>query len=289
MTDTDDGRSMRVAVPGPYLPRVQSVTGIVQHYAWGDHEFIPDLLGPPPDGRPWAELWLGTHPNGPATLADGRPLADGHRTAPLPAQGAGRGRAAVAAGPSDAGHRRGRVRRRALPRPRAEARAALRADPVRGLLRDPSRRRHARRCSTSSAPTSSPRPSRRDGPARRWPRCTAGRFHVDPIVAAAAASERPEARVGRRAWPSATRATPASPRRCCSTTSSWRPARRCSSGPGNLHAYLGGAGVELMGASDNVVRGGLTQKPVDVDDLLAVVDSDAARRPGDGRRPDASR
>ena len=43
-------------------------------------------------------------------------------------------------------------------------------------------------------------------------------------------------------------------------------------GPGNLHAYLHGAGIELMGASDNVVRGGLTTKPVDIDDLLAVVD-----------------
>ena len=43
-------------------------------------------------------------------------------------------------------------------------------------------------------------------------------------------------------------------------------------GPGNLHAYLGGAGIELMGASDNVVRGGLTEKPVDVDELLAIVD-----------------
>jgi mannose-6-phosphate isomerase len=43
-------------------------------------------------------------------------------------------------------------------------------------------------------------------------------------------------------------------------------------GPGNLHAYLHGAGIELMSASDNVVRGGLTTKPVDIDDLLAVVD-----------------
>jgi mannose-6-phosphate isomerase len=42
---------------------------------------------------------------------------------------------------------------------------------------------------------------------------------------------------------------------------------------GNLHAYLRGAGVELMGASDNVVRGGLTVKHVDIDDLLAVVDA----------------
>ena len=41
---------------------------------------------------------------------------------------------------------------------------------------------------------------------------------------------------------------------------------------GNLHAYLHGAGIELMGPSDNVLRGGLTVKPVDVDELLAVVD-----------------
>ena len=41
---------------------------------------------------------------------------------------------------------------------------------------------------------------------------------------------------------------------------------------GNLHAYLRGAGIELMGASDNVVRGGLTVKPVDVDELLRILD-----------------
>lgn len=40
---------------------------------------------------------------------------------------------------------------------------------------------------------------------------------------------------------------------------------------GNLHAYLGGAGVEIMAASDNVLRGGLTPKHVDVDELLAVL------------------
>ena len=50
------------------------------------------------------------------------------------------------------------------------------------------------------------------------------------------------------------------------------PGEAIQLGPGNLHAYLGGAGIELMGASDNVVRGGLTAKPVDVDDLLAVID-----------------
>ena len=43
-------------------------------------------------------------------------------------------------------------------------------------------------------------------------------------------------------------------------------------GAGNLHCYLGGTGVELMANSDNVVRGGLTEKPVDVAALLGIVD-----------------
>lgn len=41
---------------------------------------------------------------------------------------------------------------------------------------------------------------------------------------------------------------------------------------GNLHAYLHGLGVEIMANSDNVLRGGLTSKHVDVDELLEVLD-----------------
>ncbi len=41
---------------------------------------------------------------------------------------------------------------------------------------------------------------------------------------------------------------------------------------GNLHAYLEGTGVEIMASSDNVLRGGLTPKHVDVPELLAVLD-----------------
>jgi mannose-6-phosphate isomerase len=39
-----------------------------------------------------------------------------------------------------------------------------------------------------------------------------------------------------------------------------------------LHAYLDGLGVELMANSDNVLRGGLTPKYVDVDELLNILD-----------------
>ncbi|HET8588769.1 MAG TPA: mannose-6-phosphate isomerase, class I [Nakamurella sp.] len=41
---------------------------------------------------------------------------------------------------------------------------------------------------------------------------------------------------------------------------------------GNLHAYLSGTGVEIMGNSDNVLRGGLTPKHVDVPELMRVLD-----------------
>lgn len=44
----------------------------------------------------------------------------------------------------------------------------------------------------------------------------------------------------------------------------WMPA-------GNLHAYLRGLGVEIMAASDNVLRGGFTSKHADVAELLSVL------------------
>ena len=47
---------------------------------------------------------------------------------------------------------------------------------------------------------------------------------------------------------------------------------------GNLHAYLSGAGIELMANSDNVLRGGLTSKHVDVAELLRVLDFRRGRR-----------
>ena len=41
---------------------------------------------------------------------------------------------------------------------------------------------------------------------------------------------------------------------------------------GNLHAYLHGMGFEVMANSDNVLRGGLTPKHVDVPELLRILD-----------------
>jgi mannose-6-phosphate isomerase len=48
---------------------------------------------------------------------------------------------------------------------------------------------------------------------------------------------------------------------------------------GNLHAYLSGAGIEVMANSDNVVRGGLTGKHVDLAALIEILDFTDERVP----------
>lgn len=49
--------------------------------------------------------------------------------------------------------------------------------------------------------------------------------------------------------------------------------------PGRLHAYLHGTACEIMASSDNVVRGGLTPKHVDVAELLRTLDFAAGPLP----------
>ncbi|MFP4635224.1 MAG: mannose-6-phosphate isomerase, class I, partial [Nitriliruptoraceae bacterium] len=58
-----------------------------------------------------------------------------------------------------------------------------------------------------------------------------------------------------------------------------RPGQAVHVPPGTLHAYLQGTGVEVMAASDNVVRGGLTSKHVDVDRLLQIVEPNGGQPP----------
>lgn len=52
------------------------VTGTWQHYPWGDTTALPTLLGTKSDGRPCAEWWIGTHPRGEARTLDGAPVRE---------------------------------------------------------------------------------------------------------------------------------------------------------------------------------------------------------------------
>jgi len=58
-----------------------------------------------------------------------------------------------------------------------------------------------------------------------------------------------------------------------------RPGEGLSVGAGVLHSDVAGLGLEVMAASDNVLRAGLTTKTVDVAELLAVVDPEPGPAP----------
>jgi mannose-6-phosphate isomerase class I len=58
-----------------------------------------------------------------------------------------------------------------------------------------------------------------------------------------------------------------------------QPGQAISLPAGNLHAYLHGAGIEVMASSDNVVRAGFTSKHVDVAELLRIVDTSPLENP----------
>lgn len=49
--------------------RIFKLKGVVQHYSWGAYHFIPQLLNiENKEQKPFAEYWLGAHPNHPALI-----------------------------------------------------------------------------------------------------------------------------------------------------------------------------------------------------------------------------
>jgi mannose-6-phosphate isomerase len=249
---------------------MQDVEGVVQHYAWGDPTFIPTLLGVEPDGQPWAELWLGTHPNGPTRLRDGRPLHELTGDLPylLKVLAAAQPLSLQTHPNSDQareGHARGYY---VDPNPKPELLCALTpfealcgvrpVDATLDLLHELDLHALARMLAADDV----------GGVVEGFYRET---LDPQPVIDACATSDRVEAR-----WVSRLHEMyPDDPSVAVTLLLNLvklRPGETIRLDAGNLHAYLGGAGVELMGASDNVVRGGLTVKQVDVDELLRVFD-----------------
>jgi mannose-6-phosphate isomerase len=249
---------------------VWDVAGVVQHYAWGDADYIPSLINAEPDGRPWAELWLGTHPNGATHLADGRLLAD--LTGQLPYL----------------------LKVLAVAHPLSLQTHPNLAQAVdgfqRGIFPDPNPKPELLCAVTPFEALCGVRPVdatlallhelgihaaagllASDGVGAVVEALYRGSLDAHSMVAACSSSERREAR-----WVCRLDAMyPGEPSVAVTlllNLVALAPGQALRLDAGNLHAYLGGVGIELMGPSDNVVRGGLTSKPVDVDELLLVFD-----------------
>ena len=278
--------------------------GVVRRYAWGSATAIPELLGTVADGGPQAELWLGAHPSAPAradgvgldeivasdplgtlgrraldrfgprlpfllkVLAAAQPLSlQAHPSAARAA--AGFAEESAAGIPLDAPERRYRDSAHkpellcALTpfhalcgfRPVAATLALLDqlgladlpafAPLVTGDLRgtvgsllslpDGERTEVAARITQAVAAS--------DGPEAIWARRVGATHPGDPGIGVALLLNLVELEPGQAIF---------------------LPA-------GNLHAYLEGVGIEIMASSDNVLRGGLTPKHVDVDELLSIL------------------
>jgi mannose-6-phosphate isomerase len=247
---------------------MRTIRGVVQHYPWGDHDVIPRMLGLEPDGLPWAELWLGTHERAMATLDDGRPLRDEVGDLPYLLK------VLAAAEPlSLQTHPNAGVYGDPNPKPEllcaiteVEALCGIRpAAATAALLAELGLVDLAERVTVHGSGSLVHDLYRR-------------RVDAAPIVAACADSPRREAHWVReldQRYPG----EPSVAATLLLNLVHLEPGQALRLDAGNLHAYLHGAGIELMGPSDNVVRGGLTAKEVDVDLLLATIDTSPMAQP----------
>lgn len=281
------------------------ITNTPRPYAWGSPTAIADLLGTATSGGPEAELWLGSHPGSPARIVTG---ADENDLAQWAASYAPGGRLpfllkvlaasaplSLQAHPTLAQARDGFARENRLgialdapersykdPFPKPELLLAL-SDPFRALC-------GFRPVEESRADLESLTDSRLVPLLRRlvddsslaavvgW---LLGRGDgVDEVITAISEHASGVAGDERGAWLGSARMLvdhhPADPGIAISAllhTVLLRSGEALYLPAGNIHAYLEGVGIELMAASDNVLRGGLTAKHIDVPELLRVLDA----------------
>ena len=240
---------------------MRAIHGVPQHYPWGDTTAIPAILGVPADGRPWAEWWLGTHPEGPARLDDGRLLSDESGELPYMLK------LLAAAQPlslqthpnaeqAKAGFERGDYRD---PNAKPELLCALTEfdalcgfrpiEATESLLRELNLDALARLLHD-------------EGLRSTVTKLFRGEIDWHAVIDECRQHHSPEAGLVTRL----TERYPNDPSVAVTLLLNrvqLEPGQAIFLDAGNLHAYLSGVGVEVMGASDNVIRGGLTDKAVD--------------------------
>lgn len=282
------------------------LTNEPRDYSWGSLSLIADLEGRPPSGRPEAEVWFGDHPGDPALIPDGRTLAewlddDGAGTgAPerlpfllkllaaasalsiqahpsRPQAEAGFAREEAAAIPRDAPER---TYRDANHKPELIVAVSPRFRALAGLRDLDATRRLAAALGPGGAALSERLGA--DASPRdlvQWALSPESSGEVGRVLDAARSATSDEfagelelARTLHDAFPG----DPGILVALLMNLVTLREGEGMFVPAGVLHAYLDGLGVELMAASDNVLRGGLTPKHIDVAELIAVLDD----RPG---------
>lgn len=291
---------------------MQTITGTIQAYAWGSTDGIAAVLGTEPTGEPQAEYWLGAHPKAPSGLADGtrldahlasRPELIGATSLdrfgprlpfllkiisaaqalslqahPSRSQAIDGFRRENAEGiPLDAPHRNYRDD---WPKPELVV-ALTQFDGLCGF-RDPAETQAlAARLGVPDLDQLLEPLAEADGIARVFLEILGIAQLEDDLVPAVVARAEPQAGedsdFGRfcETVVSLNADYPGDPGVLAAMLMNrlrLQPGQAFFMPAGNLHAYLQGTGLEVMSNSDNVLRGGLTPKHIDVDELAQVVD-----------------
>ncbi|WP_249521540.1 MULTISPECIES: mannose-6-phosphate isomerase, class I [Microbacterium] len=277
---------------------LRSLTNVPRDYAWGSPSLLAELEGRVPSGAPEAEVWFGDHPGDPADLDGGGTLDEvtgGTLPYLLKLLAAARP-LSIQVHPTKEQARAGWARESALPlddprrnyrddnhKPellvalseRFESLSGLRpvADTLRLLdaLDDVPGVRSLRERLTGAADPL--------GDAIGWLLGGEAQAAVDEVIAAvrrAADGPAGQEHPSLRAVAAIAETSPGDPGVVVALLMNHLVLRRGEGvflRAGLLHAYLSGLGVEIMAASDNVLRGGLTPKRIDVPELLAILDT----------------
>lgn len=263
--------------------------GAPQHYAWGSKSAIPGALGRQPDGRPWAELWWGTHPGGRtvAQTADDRevPLADLAGRLPFLVK-------LLAADHPLSLQVHPTAEQAALGYAREERMGVPIAAPHR-IYRDPYGKPELILAVTPFEALCGFRPV--EDAAADLEGC-GGDVIADNLrllgpsaTVAWLLTKRPQIDVDHPLYCRLSAEYPDDPGALVAlllNPVTLEPGEAMFLDAGVLHMYLHGVGLEVMGASDNVMRGGLTPKHVDVPELVMVLDPTPTAPPVLRPRPD---
>ncbi|MFV0374956.1 mannose-6-phosphate isomerase, class I [Microbacterium sp.] len=279
-------------------------------YAWGSTTLLADLEGRRPSGTPEAEVWFGDHPGSPSRVDGGDDTLDRVRAQagrpPLPflvkllAAGAP---LSIQAHPSRAQAERGCAREDAAGIPRDAPERTYRdanhkpelivavSESFQALagLRPLARTRRLLD-GLGDAPGVRALAARLQGPDEatalrdtvRWLLSGRAQGEVAEIIAAVGRAAGGEFSAELTALGAIARAYPRDPGVVVALLMNLVRLRRGEAlfvAAGVLHAYVAGLGVEVMAASDNVLRGGLTPKHIDVAELLSIVDTAPADPP----------
>jgi mannose-6-phosphate isomerase len=268
--------------PTGHSAGVHELIGPIQHYAWGDTEFLPKFLGLTADGQPWAEWWLGTHPSGPASLLNGRPLSD--LCGPLPYLV----KVLAAAQPlslqvhpnaaqAALGHAAGRY---LDPYPKPELIHALTEFEAFCGIRPVAT---TVELLTSHGIDLLAQHLVANGVTATMADILHGRIDVASVVAICTELAQTAPLHPSITWVAKlAQIHPGDPSVVATLLLhhvQLQPGEALRLEAGTLHGYLRGAGIEVMGPSDNVVRCGLTSKPIDIAGVLEILDSTEVQNP----------